>query len=326
MLPMFYKKDTDIRKQQINTLKIFNENVREVVADSEYEIPFQSGVNRLTMKISLGQDFPKEKPILAINPKIYHPWVNEKGFVIAAPGLVNFTVHSDLGRVVQAIIRELQRNPPPLAKNNNIVISNISVLDDEKKNNSNTQYMYNFSPTVFSSYSHQRAPNSLIAELNTLSLEELQFLNGNEDRLLEFIDEQDCIKEQQDLFDDLMHHIEELSENNLSKEQKLHQLQESVDSRLEDVSTLTFNNEKLYNVYQNLSQKYSPRNIQEELRKSAKQAEEDSDKIVDSFLQGDLDVDSFLNIFIRTKALCQLRKTKEEKLCQQLDHLEKAGF
>ncbi|XP_076269970.1 vacuolar protein sorting 37A isoform X2 [Rhynchophorus ferrugineus] len=307
MLPMFYKKDTDIRKQQINTLKIFNENVREVVADSEYEIPFQSGVNRLTMKISLGQDFPKEKPILAINPKIYHPWVNEKGFVIAAPGLVNFTVHSDLGRVVQAIIRELQRNPPPLAKNNNIVISNISVL-------------------VFSSYSHQRAPNSLIAELNTLSLEELQFLNGNEDRLLEFIDEQDCIKEQQDLFDDLMHHIEELSENNLSKEQKLHQLQESVDSRLEDVSTLTFNNEKLYNVYQNLSQKYSPRNIQEELRKSAKQAEEDSDKIVDSFLQGDLDVDSFLNIFIRTKALCQLRKTKEEKLCQQLDHLEKAGF
>lgn len=29
---------------------------------------------------------------------------------------MQFTVHSDLGRVVQAIVREFQRNPPPLAE------------------------------------------------------------------------------------------------------------------------------------------------------------------------------------------------------------------
>lgn len=67
-------------------------SVQEIVIDSEYEIPFQSGINKLTIKISLGHEFPKEKPILAINPLIYHPWINEKGFVIAAPGLVNVCI------------------------------------------------------------------------------------------------------------------------------------------------------------------------------------------------------------------------------------------
>lgn len=33
--------------------------------------------------------------------------------------MIQFTVHSDLGRVVQAIIREFERNPPPLAVNHN---------------------------------------------------------------------------------------------------------------------------------------------------------------------------------------------------------------
>lgn len=55
-------------------------------------------------------------------------------------------------------------------------------------------------------------------------------------------------------------------------------------------------------------------------------AEKDSEKIADSFLNGDIDVDKFLSRYLKTRTLCQTRKTKEERFSQQLNNLEKAGF
>lgn len=40
---------------------------------------------------------------------------------------LQFTIHSDLGRVVQAIIREFQRTPPPLASNSTVVSPSVSI-------------------------------------------------------------------------------------------------------------------------------------------------------------------------------------------------------
>lgn len=100
-------------------------------------VEFNAGDNKLAMLILLSPDFPMEKPLLKITPSISHQWVNENSEIVAAPGFLNvsllnffiflkntwfyhnfpmfqFTVYSDLGRVVQAIIRDLQRNPPPL--------------------------------------------------------------------------------------------------------------------------------------------------------------------------------------------------------------------
>lgn len=66
------------------------------------------------------------RPILKISPSINHLWVNASGDeIINAPGLLNFTRHSDLGRVVQAVIRELQRRPPLITGH---VPNNVSIL------------------------------------------------------------------------------------------------------------------------------------------------------------------------------------------------------
>ncbi|CAG9768931.1 unnamed protein product [Ceutorhynchus assimilis] len=323
MLPRYYKQDIDNRKQQINTLKIFNDNVKEIKEDSEYEVQFYSGENNLILKVSLGADFPKEKPVLVIQPKVDHPWVKENGMVINAPGLLNFTPHSDLGRVVQAIIRELQRNPPALLTDNSVISSNIPINGNETRTSPNFSN-YNFSPPQHSS--NNKAISLVFPELNQLTNEDLRFLNESEERQIEFIDSLPPFKEQNRILDELLLQIEDIAEDNLNKEQQLSNLKASVDSRIEEVTKLAFDNERLYSVYQNLSEKYSPRNIQEELGKAAKTAEEDGEQIAESFLKGDLDVDKFLNNFIKSKSLYQMRKTKEEKLSQQLDRLEKAGF
>ncbi|XP_050302671.1 vacuolar protein sorting-associated protein 37A isoform X2 [Anthonomus grandis grandis] len=315
MLPRVFKQDSD-RKQQITTLKIFNDNVTEITEDSEYELTFQSGDHKLALRVTLGSDFPKEKPVLEITPPVFHPWVNEKGFVTSAPGLLNFSPHSDIGRVVQAIIRELQRNPPPLASE-----CGSSNIDAEKISPSFSNYSFS-SPTPKNTV-NSRHYSSMFPNLEQLSLDELRFLDESEDQQDEFIDELPAIKEQNRFIDEL---IDSVEEENLSKEKHLIELKEHVNSQMEEVAKLAFENERLYSIYQNLSEKYSPKNIQEELSKAAKEADQESEQITESFLDGAIDVDKFLNLFIRSKTKYQLRKTKEEKLGQQLDRLQKAGF
>lgn len=64
-------------------------SVVEVTEDCEYDVSFDAGDHSLTVRVTLGGDFPKAKPLLEIHPLIEHPWVNEKGVVNAAPGLLN---------------------------------------------------------------------------------------------------------------------------------------------------------------------------------------------------------------------------------------------
>lgn len=121
--------------------------------------------------------------------------------------------------------------------------------------------------------------SSVFPDLNRLSFEELRFLNESEERQTEFVEEMPIVKEQARILDELISEIEEVtgklndfckhclviiefSEDNLSKEQQLCQLRDAVDSQIEKVTKLAFDNERLYSVYQNLSEKYSPRNIQ----------------------------------------------------------------
>ncbi|XP_066258548.1 vacuolar protein sorting-associated protein 37A [Euwallacea similis] len=321
MLPRFLS-DTD-RKQQITTLKIFNDNVTEITKNTDYEISFESGKNNLVLRVTLGSDFPNEKPLLTISPLVAHPWVNESGVITNAPGLLSFTPHSDLGRVVQAIIREFQRNPPkPTITSRH---SSVSIQDGDNKQKSYSSFSnIDYSPHHVTISDTTVLSSSLkFPELNLLSLEELRFIDECVDRQAEFIDELGTIREQRRYLEELELQLKDIAEENLCKEQQLNQAKDAVNQRIEEAVKLTFENERLYSVYLNLSEKYLPRNIQEELSKAAKRAEEEGEKMVESFLQGDLDVDKFLNLFIKSKSLYQLRKTKEEKLAHQLDRFEK---
>lgn len=315
MLSRFLKAEADNRKKQITTLQIFNDNVKEITEDSEYEVAFKSGKNHLVLRITLGTDFPNQKPLLVVTPLVNHPWVNKSGVVTSAPGLLNFAPHSDLGRVVQAIIREFQRNPPPVLENT-MPSSSQQVLDND--NHASTSFSMFSSPSHHSKTQKSQtndAPvhSGLFPELNLLSLDELQFLDECEERQAEFIDDLPIIRNQNSILEELIAQIEETAEDNLSKEEHLNQLRETVESQMHKAAKLDFENEKLYTIYQSLCEKFLPRNIQEELGKAAKTADDESEKIAESFLQGNLDVDKFLNMFLKSRSLYQLRKTKEER-------------
>ncbi|XP_024875346.1 vacuolar protein sorting-associated protein 37A-like, partial [Temnothorax curvispinosus] len=77
------------RKRQIDTLKIFNDNVIELRENVDYQVEFQAGDRRMAIMVSLSPNFPLEKPVLRVSPPISHPWCNEHSEITSAPGLLN---------------------------------------------------------------------------------------------------------------------------------------------------------------------------------------------------------------------------------------------
>lgn len=102
------------RTRQIEQLKAFNQNVSEIQRDVEYRVNTVIGGTTISLVISLPPRFPQEKPLVKVTPRVSHPWVNDQMIVVGSPGLNNFVVHSDLGKVIREIVEEFHRNPPTM--------------------------------------------------------------------------------------------------------------------------------------------------------------------------------------------------------------------
>ncbi|XP_069681970.1 vacuolar protein sorting-associated protein 37A-like [Periplaneta americana] len=310
------------RKRQIDTLKVFNDNVTEIQEDVEYRVEFNAGGYGMAILVSLSPEFPLEKPVLKVTPQIDHPWVNEQSEIISAPGLLNFTVHSDLGRVVQAIIREFERRPPPLAGDVAVGTSTQQRVQEACTNGrASPAYVMPTFPLV---YPQQRVLQ--FSELLDLTNAELEQLNQSEDRIDEFLDKLPPVQKLYKTVDDMITKNEELAKENLSKQPQLEKLQYSVRDKLETVAALKNSYENLSQEYQRLSDKYAPSNIKESLRLAALRSDEESERIAERFLGGKINVEQFVNKYVQKRTLSQTRKTKEEKLGSQLNELQRAGY
>jgi ESCRT-I complex subunit VPS37 len=112
-------KTLELRRKQIDSLKVFNENVIERKFNEIYEVDFtlKLGKSKIEAKIIifLPQKFPEdEKPKLFVQPALAHNYLNKHGEVVNFPGLSNFTVHSEIGRISNVLISDFQKNPPAL--------------------------------------------------------------------------------------------------------------------------------------------------------------------------------------------------------------------
>ncbi|PSN53492.1 hypothetical protein C0J52_09329 [Blattella germanica] len=274
------------RKRQIDTLKIFNDNVIEIQEDVEYRVEFIAGGHEMAILVSLSPEFPLEKPVLKVTPQIDHLWVNESSEI--------FTVHSDLGRVVQAIIREFERRPPPIVGESPVATTSASTsqqrVGQEVCTNGRSSPAYVM--PVF---------RVEFQELLDLSNAELEELNKNEDKLDEFIEKLSLIQKQNKAVEDM-----------ITKNEELAKLKNSYENKSTE--------------YQRLAENYTPSNIKESLRMAALRSDEESEKIAEKFLGGKMSVEQFVNKYLQKRMLSQMRKTKEEKLGNQLNELQRAGY
>ncbi|XP_063236845.1 vacuolar protein sorting-associated protein 37A [Bacillus rossius redtenbacheri] len=325
MFPRIFRSDTENvaanRKRQIDTLKIFNDNVTELQEDAEYQVEFTAAGAPMAVLVTLGPDFPLEKPVLKITPPVVHPWVSDQGEITSAPGLLNFTVHSDLGRVVQAIIGEFSRNPPSLSSEAAAGVNHRG-SDRATSDQSSPAPAPPWGP---GGGAGPRGP-ALFPELLDLGTEELRALDASADRREAFLRGLPQTSALDAQVASTMAGTEELAKGNLARRPELERLRESIADKMETLRALKNSYDSLSQDYQRISEKYAPENIRDLLRLAAAECDEETDRLAERFLASNIDVDEFVNVYIEKKMLSQLRKTKEEKLTSQLKELQRAGY
>merc|ERR1711997_700640 len=299
------------RRKQVNTLHIFNENVIEVRHDLEYRIAFQAGDEvPLNLQILLPPDFPsRSRPLLRIFPtkcdesigRLSHPWLGADNMVVGSPGLNNFGIHSDLGRVVQAIKREFEKNPPAVIKKNN---SN-QIQDNLKHEPSSSTF-------VLKSVGSQ----PVIPEIEKLSKEELKELQTDQLAFKVFSRQLNVsmLSSMDESTEKLKEEILSSIETNDKLTHELVEKKEIFQLKLSELESAKKNtSEKKRGLVESAEQLAQPV-LCDNLLAASHTDECESEKCADQFLSGNLSIDDFLTQYIQTRTQHHVRKTKHDRI------------
>ena len=96
------------RQKQVTSLRSHFPLMIEVGKDSEYQLKFKSYLGtEHTLYLQFTDNFPNQPPSVIVFPPLEHPWFNDENAIVGFRQLNEFTMHQDLGRVVDALVKEL---------------------------------------------------------------------------------------------------------------------------------------------------------------------------------------------------------------------------
>ncbi len=337
------------RRKQINTLRIFNENVSEVLPDSEYRVGFCLSDDRTeaSIHVFLPPGFPfAAKPSLVVGPKAAlealsgHPWVDPGGAVVGAPGLVNFSVHSDLGRVVQVVKRELAKAPtttgaapnatkcPSSSSSSSVVRAPHPPLGTTGKAFSAHQlHVPRPGPSVLppagtpTSQPCAAAPKrqtyvSSLTGLDELPEEELREIASSDSAARAFCREMNNPTRDRHgrMIDETREQVEGLLHQNADLELQVDARREALAGKVRQAAETRREVEGLRAAAAEGARSLSPSVMVDRMKISSLEAEEASDQVAEAFLSGDLDVDRFLKDYVSARSLVHMRKAKLDQM------------
>lgn len=215
-------------------------------------------------------------------------------------------MHSDLGRVVDAIIREFEKHPPPSWPSTNPTAAT------------------NQHPQLSANSPDQ--PISSMPELCNLTLEELQRLDQDQQYLDDFVAEMGIVHRIDNDLTAIIDNVKTTAIENLSRQQRMNELQTSIHSKSEEFRKLGDSYMSLNTRYQTKSDEFAPQHIKELLQISVSNADMTCDKYVEQFLNGTMEVQQFLDQYREAKKISAMRKAKEERLSHQLNEFERATY
>jgi len=339
------------RRKQINTLKIFNDNVTEIRQEQEYRIFFSSDSgDRLVMVIFLPETFPlNTRPVIKIffsghggddhqnnvdfDTKVTHPWLDiNSSSVIGSPGLNTFGVHSELGRVVQAIKREFEKNPPRkmfmaeleaningdrniskqmsssvfCSKNNGVIgetTSSSVALNNSKMPTCNSVMIY-------------QKKHQFSKEVNELNKKDLQELLEEPVVFKHFYKKLDIseLKSMDETANGLNESIKECLATNHELSDQLHEKKNRNISKASDLEAIQAKCSQTAKILRDTTSGSLTRSaICDKLNIASHKDEQESEKFAEEFLSGNLSLDDFLTSYVSARKNYHLCKTKGEK-------------
>lgn len=278
------------RQKQINTLKVFNELVECVVEGAEYRIKFR-GLEQLQLclTVKLPPDFPAAQPHVYIEPTVYHPWVQPTtGRITQAPGLINFSPHSDLGMVVTAIRREFEK------------YECLTVVPQ----------------AVTQAATQEVVTDTVAARLGQLNKEELLDVLNNPvafEKLMLSLSYPalDNLSENIKSMEEV---VKETVETNIQLEVEIEASRDALLCKMEEYHTKKLSLGQVHAKVKSLKARVEGSVLADKLVRLSVDNEERSDHIADRFLAKEMGVEQFLTEYVKTRQESHLQKLKADKV------------
>ncbi|KAL7647150.1 UNVERIFIED_CONTAM: hypothetical protein RMT77_002408 [Armadillidium vulgare] len=151
-----------------------------------------------------------------------------------------------------------------------------------------------------------------------LSSDELKELINDESKLNDVLKDLPQMKNLDSEKEMLLAANKSLAEFNLSFEPKLLNGREELISKYEKCTSTQEQINILTQKLSNSSTKRSPETLQQLLKTAAQESEEETENLIQSFLNNDPSVENFVEEFVRKRSVAHLRKIKVEKICELL--------
>ncbi|XP_023239571.1 vacuolar protein sorting-associated protein 37A-like [Centruroides sculpturatus] len=161
-------------------------------------------------------------------------------------------------------------------------------------------------------------------KLQEMSLAELKILQDDTNKQEEFLNELPELIHLTKLKNEYIMKNEELARENLQQQQVLEDMKNKIIFMVQEANMLKLEFEHNSENYERLADAYSLSSVLDSLQVATMEAEEESDKIADHFLNGQLKVDEFLLEFSRKRVLYHQRQAKKEKLSQSRYSINKS--
>ena len=253
--------------------------------------------------------FPAEN--LNTNGKLCHPWLDKDNLVIGSPGLNAFGSHSDLGRVVQAVKREFEKNPPTVIEANSIKTQSITNHSSESFFSSTVpkKHLTNVNlPTT--------DPRRYIPEVEQLSHVEIEEIKTDPLALDVFSGKLNVAMFSQ-MDEDakaVRNEINALTVSNSQLCKVLDEKRQAFQDRFASIHTARDLTHRTAISLQESSEKLSQSKICDNLLRSCHNDEADSETCAETFLRGDMTAEEFLAEYVPLRSNYHKKKTTYDKL------------
>lgn len=317
-----------IRKKQIDKLKQLKLNVSMIHGDVQYKVDFvlkyENEQYAYTIIIDLPPSFPLEPPMLFVHPPCSHKYLDAAQVVVNFPPLDNFKSKPDLASVIKRLINEFEKTPPiPLL----VQGYQDQIVDDDISNSYAKQYpdikeagmSAKTKNTSDNGNKSAAVPNGLqlpdiIPELEDMPLEELKELDEDEIQLLGVFHSTEMSKAIHNEREEISKRIEKIANDNLSRSADLEKCRENLVKSFDKCQKLKEEYDGNVKKFMEASEWMSLNNLSLRIQVSAAEQEEKAEKMVEKFLDGDMDVNDFTKEFVKSKTIAATRKAQEDKI------------
>uniref|UniRef100_A0A671NCB1 Vacuolar protein sorting-associated protein 37A-like n=1 Tax=Sinocyclocheilus anshuiensis TaxID=1608454 RepID=A0A671NCB1_9TELE len=329
------------RQRQIESLKAAHSNLAEIQKDVEYRLPFTVNNSTINVNILLPPQFPQEKPVVSVFPPVGHHLVDSNnGTMVTSPLIINFGMHSDLGKVIQSLLDEFWKSPPALMSGPTFPYmykpSGMPPYPTQSFHfvpafpPQDGQRPVGPAPVPHAGVEPQQAPPrpaapayGLITDLPlpVPTADSQSGLNGHIYKMPEIPDtfpelsemsnsQLKDMSDQDDMLLEFFMCLPQLKQVTSDKEELVNSIVEMAKKNLQLEPQLENKRQEM------LCKSCSLSALQARLKVAAHQAEEESEETAENFLEGKTEIDDFLASFMEKRTLCHCRRAKEEKLQQ----------